>query len=641
MKITFPDKKVREYQDGLTPLEIASSIVPSLAKRTICANVDGELYDKDEPINKDCTFEIITEESEEALHVLRHSAAHLLAEAVMHLYPDANFAYGPATEEGFFYDIRFSKPISETEDLPKIEAEMKRIISLNEKITRKDVTASEAKTYFENQKYKLIHIDELDDKDALISVYSQGDFTDLCLGPHMPSTGAIKAIKLLSTSACYFKGDKNNDSLTRIYGTAFFSQKDLDEYLHILEERKECDHKRIGREMGLFMISDYGPGLPFWLPNGMLVRHQLENYYWELAMNNNYNMIMTPQILSRQLWETSGHWKEYKDNMYITKVDGRPFAIKPMNCPGAILAYQNNLHSYRELPYRLAELGLVHRHEASGALNGLFRVRAFTQDDAHIFLAFEQIKDEMKRLLKIFDGVYKLFNLNYTIELSTRPLDKYVGKISTWDKAEEMLKESLEENGIPYKINPGDGAFYGPKLDFKFKDSLNRIWQCGTIQLDMQLPHRFKCTYISKDGTEKEPVMIHRAIFGSIERFLAIITENYKGAFPTWLAPEQCRILVVNNTDLAQMDYAKNVYAKLKMHNIRVSLDDRNEKLGYKFRDAQTMKVSYTLVIGNREAEDETLTYRIHGSKDAKTVTLSQFVSLINKDIKTRAYKRS
>lgn len=640
MKITFPDKKVREYQDGLTPLEIASSIVPSLAKRTICANVDGELYDKDEPINKDCTFEIITEESEEALHVLRHSAAHLLAEAVMHLYPDANFAYGPATEEGFFYDIRFSKPISETEDLPKIEAEMKRIISLNEKITRKDVTASEAKTYFENQKYKLIHIDELDDKDALISVYSQGDFTDLCLGPHMPSTGAIKAIKLLSTSACYFKGDKNNDSLTRIYGTAFFSQKDLDEYLHILEERKECDHKRIGREMGLFMISDYGPGLPFWLPNGMLVRHQLENYYWELAMNNNYNMIMTPQILSRQLWETSGHWKEYKDNMYITKVDGRPFAIKPMNCPGAILAYQNNLHSYRELPYRLAELGLVHRHEASGALNGLFRVRAFTQDDAHIFLAFEQIKDEMKRLLKIFDGVYKLFNLNYTIELSTRPLDKYVGKISTWDKAEEMLKESLEENGIPYKINPGDGAFYGPKLDFKFKDSLNRIWQCGTIQLDMQLPHRFKCTYISKDGTEKEPVMIHRAIFGSIERFLAIITENYKGAFPTWLAPEQCRILVVNNTDLAQMDYAKKVYAKLKKHNVRVSLDDRNEKLGYKFRDAQMMKVSYTLVIGNREAEDETLTYRIHGSKDAKTVTLSQFVSLINKDIKTRAYKR-
>lgn len=640
MKLTLPDQSIKEVADNITALEACKAISHSLAKDAICAKVDGELFDLNEPLTHDCKFEVITKKSPEALHVLRHSAAHLLAEAVMHLYPEAQFAYGPATEEGFFYDIRFPKPISETEDLPKIEAEMNKIIQQNEKIVRKDISLEEAKKIFANQKYKLIHINELKDKGASLSCYSQGDFTDLCLGPHMPSTGAIKAVKLLSTSACYFQGNKENDSLTRIYGTAFFSKQDLDDYLHLLQERKESDHKKIGREMGLFMISDYGPGLPFWLPNGMLLRHQLENFYWELMMENDYNMVMTPQILSRELWETSGHWREYKDNMYITKVDNRPFAIKPMNCPGAILVYQNQIHSYRDLPYRVAELGLVHRHEASGALNGLFRVRAFTQDDAHIFLAFDQIGEEIRKLLKIFDRVYSLFHLEYHIELSTRPEDKYVGKISTWDKAEATLKECLEENHIPYKINPGDGAFYGPKLDFKFKDSLNRIWQCGTIQLDMQLPHRFKIHYIDKDGKEKEPVMLHRAIFGSIERFVGILTENFKGSFPTWLAPEQARILVVNNTDEEQMAYAKEVYKRLKKHDIRVSLDDRNEKLGYKFHDAQTAKVSYSLVIGKDEASNNTISYRIHGSKNNVTVSLSDFIKLICKDIKTRACYR-
>ena len=640
MKLKLLDGSVKEVNDNITGLDACKAISLSLAKSAICVKVDGNLQDLSEPVTHDCSFEVITKSSPEAIEILRHSAAHLLAEAVKHLYPDAMFAYGPSTEEGFFYDIKFAKPISETEDLPKIENEMKAIIQKNEKIVRRDISYEEAKDIFKGQKYKLIHIDELKEKNAPISIYTQGDFTDLCLGPHLKSTGEIKAVKLLSISACYFQGNKDNDSLTRIYGTAFFSEKDLEDYLHLLEERKESDHKKIGREMGLFMISDYGPGLPFWLPNGMLLRHQLENYYWELMMKNGYNMVMTPQMLSRTLWETSGHWHEYKENMYITKVDKKPFAIKPMNCPGAILVYQNQLHSYRDLPYRVAELGLVHRHEASGALNGLFRVRAFTQDDAHIFIAFDQIGEEIRRLLKIFDEVYSLFNLQYHIELSTRPLDKYVGKISTWNKAEATLKECLEENKIPYKVNPGDGAFYGPKLDFKFKDSLNRIWQCGTIQLDMQLPHRFKCTYIDKDGQEKEPVMLHRAIFGSIERFVGIITENFKGSFPTWLAPEQVRLLVVNNTDSDQMNYAKHVLDRLTRLGIRASLDDRNEKLGYKFHDSQTMKVSYTVVIGKQEALNSTINYRIHGSKDARTISLNEFVKLVQTDIKTRACYR-
>ena len=641
MFIVLPDRSKKELPNGSTALDAAKAISLSLGKEAICAKVNGELFDLSEKLPDSCTYEVITKKSPEALSVLRHSAAHLLAQAVKHLFPEAQFAYGPATEEGFFYDIRFDRPLSESEDLPKIEKEMKKIIQENIPIVREDLSVDEAKKVFACQKYKLIHIDELAKEGKNLSAYRQGDFVDLCLGPHVKSTGQIKAVKLMSTSACYFQGNKDNDTLTRIYGTAFFSEADLENYLHLLEERKESDHKKIGRDMGLFMISDYGPGFPFWLPNGMILRHQLEEFWWKLMMDNDYKVVRTPQILSRELWETSGHWREYKQNMYITKIDGRPFAIKPMNCPGAMLVYQNDLHSYRELPLRYAELGLVHRHEASGALNGLFRVRCFTQDDAHIILSFDQIGDEIRRLLKIFDYVYKLFELDYHIELSTRPLDKYVGKISTWNKAEEELRLCLEENNIPYQINPGDGAFYGPKLDFKFRDSLNRIWQCGTIQLDMQLPHRFHLTYVDKDGEKKEPVMLHRAIFGSIERFVGILTENFKGSFPTWLAPEQVRILPVAPEDEKQNSYCQEILKQLQKKGVRCKVDNRNEKLSYRIHDSQTMKVSYTLVIGAKEAESDNVTYRIHGAKDTRTIPFVDFLHLLLKDIKDKKARRS
>lgn len=640
-KIILPDNSILELNDESTALDAAKKISLSLANNMICAIVNDEYFDKDEILPDNAKLTIITKKDEKALPVLRHSAAHLLAEAVKHLYPDAQFGYGPSTEEGFFYDIRFSSPISETTDLPRIEEEMKKIIKENQKIERIHVSKEEAKEIFKDQKYKLIHIDELSDDGKKLTIYRQGDFADLCLGPHMASTGDIKAVKLMSLSACYFKGDKNNDTMTRIYGTAFFSEKDLQDYLQILEERKERDHKKIGRDMQLFMISDYGPGFPFWLPNGMILRHELEEFWWNLMMETGYDVVKTPEILSRELWETSGHWREYKKNMYITKIDGKPFAIKPMNCPGAILCYQNSLHSYRDLPLRFAELGLVHRHEASGALNGLFRVRCFTQDDAHIFIAYDQIEEEVRRLLKIFDNVYKIFGLDYHIELSTRPLDKYVGKISTWNKAEKELKTCLEENNIPYQINEGDGAFYGPKLDFKFRDSLNRVWQCGTIQLDMQLPHRFGLTYVDKDGNKKEPVMLHRAIFGSIERFVGIITENFKGSFPTWLAPEQVRILPVATNDESQLKYSEKLCTELKELGIRVKVDSRNENLSYRIHDSQQMKVSYTLVIGKKEYEEDLVTYRIHGEKRTKMISREQFVKLILADIKEKHLTRS
>jgi threonyl-tRNA synthetase len=641
MKITLPDKSVREIKDGSSAIDAAKSIALSLAEKAICAKVNGELFDLNEKLPGDCTFEVITKTSPDALHVLRHSAAHLMAQAIAHLYPGTMFAYGPATEEGFYYDMKLPEGVVISEnDFATIEAEMKKLIGQNEPIVRKDVTVDEAKAMFANQKYKLIHISELSDKGAKLSIYQQGDYADLCLGPHMKSTGQIKAIKLMSTSACYFKGDKNNDSLTRVYGTAFFQDADLVAYLKLLDERKESDHKKIGKEMGLFMLSDYGPGFPFWLPNGMLLRHELENFLWKLMIDNGYNWVKTPTMLSRELWETSGHWKEYKQNMYITKIDGKPFAIKPMNCPGAILCYNNDLHSYRDLPLRYAEFGLVHRHEASGALNGLFRVRCFTQDDAHILLAFDQVGQEVRRLLKIFDQVYKMFNLEYHIELSTRPEDEYVGKIETWNKAEAELIQCLKENKIPYEINPGDGAFYGPKLDFKFKDSLGRIWQCGTIQLDMQLPHRFHLTYTDKDGSKKEPVMLHRAIFGSIERFVGILTENFKGAFPTWMAPEQLRILPVSSEDPAIMSYCAKLNKRLLKKEIRTHVDDRNESLSYKIRDAQSLKVPYTIVVGANELKDHTLTYRLHGEKATKTVSEAAFIKLLEKDIKTKACVR-
>ncbi len=641
MKIILPDKSFKEINDGATALDAANSIALSLGKKAICAKVNGELFDLNAKLPGDCNFEVITKESSDALHVLRHSTAHLMAQAISHLYPGTMFAYGPATEEGFYYDMKLPEGASISDkDFSKIEMEMKKVASQNLKIERLEVTLEEAKQMFVGQKYKLIHMDELADNGSKLTVYRQGDYADLCLGPHMKTTKDIKAFKLMSVSACYFKGDKNNDSLTRVYGTSFFTQEELDNYLKVLEERKEADHKKLGKELGLFMLSDYGPGLPFWLPNGMIIRHELENFLWDLLTKDGYNFIKTPQMLSRELWETSGHWKKYKENMYITKVDGKPYAIKPMNCPGAMLVYLNDLHSYRDLPIRYAEFGLDHRAEASGALNGLFRVRGFTQDDAHILLAFDQIGDEIRRLLKLFGYVYKIFGLPYTIELSTRP-EVFVGKISTWDKAEEELKLCLEENGIPYQINEGDGAFYGPKLDFKIKDSLNRVWQCGTIQLDMQLPHRFGLTYTDADGSKKEPVMLHRAIFGSFERFLGIITENFKGAFPTWLAPEQLRIIPVNPTDEKMLKYCEALNKKLFNKDVRTKVDTRNESMGFKIREGQTKKVPYTVVIGENEMNDKTVTYRLYGHKDTRTVSEADFVKLILEDIKERNHSRS
>ena len=629
MKITLIDGKVIEVENGLTGLEIAAKISVSLPKKTIAVKVNDVLQDFRLKINEDCKFEVVTKESKEALDVLNHSCAHVMAQAIKHLYKDAQFAYGPSVEEGFYYDVLTSTPISE-KDFPAIEKEMAKIVQSGLPIERKEIDVNEGKEIFKDQKFKLIHLEELE---GTITVYSQGDFTDLCRGPHVANTSLCKGFKLMSIAGAYFKGDKNNEQLTRVYGTCFFSREDLENYLKLVEERKECDHRRIGKNLGLFMISDYGPGFPFWLPNGMILRRELENFWYDVHSRENYVFVKTPIILSRELWETSGHWDHYKENMYTTKIDETTCAIKPMNCPGAILVYKNDIHSYKELPIRIAELGLVHRHEASGALNGLFRVRSFTQDDAHTFLREDQIESEIRHLLKLYDKIYKTFNLPYYIVLSTRP-ESFIGNVETWNKAEAILERCLKDFGIDYKINPGDGAFYGPKLDFKLRDSLNRIWQCGTIQLDMQLPGRFDCTYIDANGEKVTPLMIHRAIFGSIERFTGIITEHFKGAFPTFLAPRQVVILPVNNS--LHLDYANKVNEALLDHKVRSEVNKDDDKLGYKLRECQVKKVPYTIVIGDNEMKDNTVTYRILGTKEQVTVPLEDFIKLIKEDIDTR-----
>lgn len=633
MKLTLLDGKVLEVEDGLTGLEIAARISVSLPKKVIAVKINDEIQDFRLPISEDCKFEIVTKESKEALDILNHSCAHIMAQAIKHIFPEAQFAYGPSVEEGYYYDVKTNTPISEN-DFKAIEKEMDKIVKSGLPIERKEISVEEGKKIFKDQKFKLIHLEELK---GTITVYSQGDFTDLCRGPHVASTALCKAFKLMSIAGAYFKGDKNNEQLTRVYGTCFFSKEDLDAYLKLLEERKESDHRKLGKELGLFMISDYGPGFPFWLPNGMILRRELENFWYDIHAKENYIFVRTPIMLSKELWETSGHWDHYKENMYTTQVDENTFAIKPMNCPGAILVYKNDIHSYKELPIRIGELGLVHRHEASGALNGLFRVRCFTQDDAHTLLREDQIESEIRHLLSLYDRIYKTFNLPYYIVLSTRP-DSFIGKIETWNKAEEILEKCLKDFNIDYKINPGDGAFYGPKLDFKLRDSLNRIWQCGTIQLDMQLPSRFDCTYIDQNGDKVTPLMIHRAIFGSIERFTGIITEHFKGAFPTWLSPKQVVILPVNNN--FHLDYANKVNETLLNARIRSEVDDRGEKVGYKIRDCQVKKVPYTLVIGDKEKENNTVTYRILGTQEQVTVSLDDFIKLIRHDIDTKQIYR-
>ena len=569
------------------------------------------------------------------LSVMNHSCAHLLAQAVKHLYPKALFWVGPVIEEGFYYDIDLGDEVIKEEDLEKIEREMKKISKDGKRIVRHEISKKEALEKFKDDPYKIDLISRMDENEQVISCYTQGDFTDLCRGPHVDTVKELKYFKLLKVSGAYWKGDANNKMLQRIYGICFKNEEDLVKHLEDLEEAKRRDHKKLGRELELFMISEYGPGFPFFLPKGMILRNELENFWYKEHTKEGYQFIKTPIMLNKELWELSGHWYNYRENMYTSEIDEKTFAIKPMNCPGGMLVYKNSLHSYKDLPLRIGELGQVHRHEASGALNGLFRVRTFTQDDAHIFMRTDQIEEEVIRLINFIDRMYKTFNLTYSIELSTRPEEKYIGDIEVWNKSEKALEEACLKSGHEYKINPGDGAFYGPKLDFHIKDSLGRVWQCGTIQLDMNLPERFDLTYIDSDGSKKRPVMLHRVIYGSIERFIGILIEHYAGVFPLWLSPVQVNVLPVVSS--YHGDYAKEIYDYLIENDIRCEIDSRDEKLGYRLREAQIKKIPYTLILGEEECNNKTISYRKHGGKDTFTTTKEEFLNLLKEEIKNKS----
>ncbi len=576
---------------------------------------------------------MINIKEDERLHVLNHSCAHLLAQAVKHLYPQAKFWVGPVIEDGFYYDMDLDGAVIKEEDLASIEKEMKKIAKDGKRITREVLTKKQAFEMFKDDPYKMDLIENLDDS-AEISAYRQGDFVDLCKGPHVETVKLLKHFKLLKTSGAYYKGDSNNKMLQRIYGVCFEDEQSLQDYLNFLEEAKKRDHRKLGKELELFMLSEYGPGFPFWLPDGMILRRQLENFWVEEHLKEGYKLIQTPIMLNKALWEISGHWANYRENMYTSEIDKYEFAIKPMNCPGGLLVYKNNIHSYKDFPLKLGELGLVHRHEASGALNGLFRVRTFTQDDAHIFMSENMIQKEVKSLISLYDRIYSIFGLDYHIELSTRPEKKYIGKISVWNKAEKALAKACEASGKKFIINPGDGAFYGPKLDFKLRDSLGRIWQCGTIQLDMNLPERFDISYIDKDGSKKRPIMLHRALLGSIERFIGIITEHFAGAFPLWLAPKQVVVLPVNNQ--YHLAYANKIKQALTKANIRAHVDARDEKLGYRIREANVKKVTYQVVIGDEEIQNKTIKVRKFGSQEQTTYTLKDFIKKLQFEIQNK-----
>ncbi len=576
---------------------------------------------------------MINIKEDQHLNVLNHSCAHLLAQAVKHLYKEAKFWVGPVIEEGFYYDIDLGDDVIKEEDLTKIEHEMKKMAKDGKLIKRRELSKPEALDIFKNDEYKVDLIEALPE-DEIISVYSQGDFIDLCRGPHIESTKELKYFKLLKVSGAYYKGDINNKMLQRIYGICFATEEQLNEYLNFIEEAKRRDHKKLGRELELFMMSEYGPGFPFWLPNGMILRRELEDFWYKEHTKEGYQFIKTPIMLNKELWELSGHWYNYRENMYISEIDEKAFAIKPMNCPGGMLVYKNTLHSYKELPLRIGELGLVHRHEASGALNGLFRVRTFTQDDAHIYMREDQIESEIIRLINFIDRIYTVFGLSYNIELSTRPEEKYIGSVDIWEKAEKTLEEACLKAGHKCKINPGDGAFYGPKLDFHIKDSLGRVWQCGTIQLDMNLPERFDLTYIDSDGSKKRPVMLHRVIFGSVERFIGILIEHYAGAFPTWLAPVQVNIIPVNIEH--HLAYSKKIRDLLLDNDIRGDLDDRNEKLSYRMRESQVKKVPFTVILGEKEVNDNSISYRKYGTEETYNLPLNDFVDMLKYVIKNQ-----
>lgn len=619
----------RGFESGLTLQEIAESISSRLGKEAIAAKWDGKLVDLTFKPTKDGKLEILTFDDEEGKDVYRHSSAHVMAQAVKRLFPDVVLAIGPSIEDGFYYDFD-TKTTFTPEDLEKIEAEMKRIIKKDYPYERKELSRDEAIEFFKDdgEIYKVELIQDLPN-DAIISIYNQGEFLDLCAGPHVPSTGKLKAVKLMSLAGAYWRGRQDNPMLQRIYGTSFAKQKDLEDYLFKLEEAKKRDHRKIGTQMGLFSIVEEGPGFPFFHPKGMVLRNELENFWREEHRKAGYLEIKTPIILNQDLWKRSGHWEHYHENMYFTTIDEQEFAIKPMNCPGAMLVYKSQQHSYRDFPLRLGEMGLVHRHERSGALHGLMRVRAFTQDDAHLFMLPEQITDEIKGVIELVDHFYKLFGFEYHVELSTKP-EKAMGSDEVWEQATEALAKAMKEKGIDYKINEGDGAFYGPKLDFHLKDSLGRTWQCGTIQLDFQMPEKFDLTYVGADGQRHRPVMVHRVVFGSIERFIGILTEHYAGAFPSWLAPVQVRFLPIADR---HTDYCYRIKKDWEMQGVRVEVDDRNEKIGFKIRQGQLEKVPYLLVVGDKEIEENLVSVRKRNKGDLGASKLETFLERLLKEI--------
>ena len=632
--VTLKGGVVKEYENGTTAMDIAKSIGMGLYKAVCICKINGEYQDLRTPITGDCELEFLTfEDDEEAKRTFRHTASHILAQAVKRLYPEAKLAIGPSIVNGFYYDFDVEKPFL-PEDLEKIEAEMKKIVKEKLPLERFEMTPDEAIKYYEDKGeiYKVELVKEHADKGENISFYKQGEFTELCAGPHIPDTGRIKAFKLTSATGAYWRGSEKNKMLQRIYATAFTKQADLDAYLEAIEEAKKRDHRKLGRELGLFALRDEAPGMPFFLPKGMVLRNTLINYWRDVHKKWGYYEISTPQIMRRSLWETSGHWDHYHDDMYTTVIDGEDFAIKPMNCPGSILVYELEPHSYKEMPLRYGELGKVHRNELSGALHGLFRVRCFTQDDAHILLAPEQIRDEVVRIAQLFDEVYTLFGLPYEIELSTMPED-HIGSEEDWEIATKALADAITSVGKTYIINEGDGAFYGPKLDFHIKDSLGRTWQCGTIQLDYQLPGRFNLEYTGSDGEKHTPVMIHRVVFGSIERFIGVITEHFAGAFPIWLAPVQVKLLPIADR---HHDYAFEVAKKLEAKGIRCEVDTRSEKTGYKIREAQLQKIPYMLLMGDKDIEGNCVSVRKRGEGDIGAMGVDEFVEMAAKQIESK-----
>ncbi|XRG77318.1 threonine--tRNA ligase [Rossellomorea sp. GAMAL-10_SWC] len=628
ISIKLPDGSIREVEQNTTVEDFAGSISISLKKKALGGKINGKLVDLNTPITEECEVQIITQDDQDGLEMMRHSSAHILAQAVKRLYKGekAAFGVGPVTADGFYYDIDL--PVSiKVEDLPKIEKEMEKIIKENLPITRSEVSREEAIKFFTelDDEFKLELIRDLPE-DAVISMYTQGEFVDLCRGPHVPTTGRVKAIKLLSVAGAYWRGDANNKMLQRVYGTAFPSKKELEEHLFLLEEAKKRDHRKLGKELELFMFSEEAPGMPFFLPKGTIIRNELEQYERGLQTSKDYKEVRTPFIMNQRLWEQSGHWHHYHENMYFTEVDETKFALKPMNCPGHMLVYKNKLHSYRDLPVRMCENGQVHRHEYSGALNGMMRVRTFTQDDAHIFCRPDQIEGEIIEVINLIKEIYGVFGFTYKVELSTRPEDS-MGSEELWNSAEQALENVLKSENLDFKLNPGDGAFYGPKIDFHIQDALKRSWQCATIQLDFQMPEKFDLTYVNEDNQKERPVVIHRAIYGSIDRFLGILTEHFAGAFPLWLAPVQVAVLPISSV---HNEYAQKLADQLKAAGIRVEADLRGEKIGYKIREAQLQKLPFMLVVGDQEVENNTVAIRKRGEGDIGTQPFESFLEMIN-----------